>query len=283
MYYPGQSAFSLFRLTFAKATVDFSTGDDPWPIFALQKKYNAPGKSPALSTEFYTGWLTHWGEKAAETDAGKVASELDKILSKNGSAVLYMAHGGTNFGFFSGANTGENDSDYRPDITSYDYDAPISEAGDIDSPKFKALRDVIGRYSPNPLPAVPSTIERKTYGVVRLQKIASLFEALELLSEPPEGHLSENPVTMESLQQAKHDFSEYIQPSYPFFIDLIQTFGFILYQSTLPPRTGFGSTLSIALVHDRAQVFVARRSGNQHETPTFVGTIQRCLGCMVSG
>jgi len=236
------------------AAVDFSTGEDPWPIFALQKKYNSPGKSPALASEFYTGWLTHWGENFAQTNAVQAASELDKILSKNGSAVLYMAHGGTNFGFFSGANTGETASDFEPDITSYDYDSPIREDGDVDNPKFKALRDVIGRYSQSPLPNVPPKIERKIYGKVHLQKITSLFEALELLSEPPKGVLSENPVTMESLQQIS---------------------GFILYQSSLPYDTGLGSTLTIPLVHDRAQVFIAPKSGNQHGKPTYVGVIQR--------
>lgn len=236
------------------AAVDFSTTTDPWPIFELQKKYNAPGKSPALASEFYTGWLTHWGETFAQTDAMQVASGLDKILSKNGSAVLYMAHGGTNFGFFSGANTGDNASDFEPDITSYDYDSPIRENGDVDNRKFKALRDVIGRYSQSPLPDIPPKIERKAYGKVQLQKITSLFEALELLSEPPKGVMSENPVTMESLQQIS---------------------GFILYQSVLPYHTGIGSTLTIPLVHDRAQVFIAPKSGNHNGTLTYVGAIQR--------
>ncbi|GMP35112.1 hypothetical protein CsSME_00007698 [Camellia sinensis var. sinensis] len=119
------------------SAVDFTTGDEPWPIFKLQKEFNALGKSPPLSAEFYTGWLTHWGENIAKTDADFTAAALEKILSKNGSAVLYMAHGGTNFGFYSGANTGANESDYKPDLTSYDYDAPIQETGDVDNAKFK--------------------------------------------------------------------------------------------------------------------------------------------------
>ncbi|GLJ05609.1 hypothetical protein SUGI_0021100 [Cryptomeria japonica] len=236
------------------AVVDFSTGDDPWPIFELQKKYNAPGKSPALTAEFYTGWLTHWGERFEKTDAAKVANALEEILSKNGSAVLYMAHGGTSFGFFNGANTGPNPSDYQPDLTSYDYDAPIREDGDVENPKFKALRDVIGRYSQNSLPDIPISRGTKIYGRVNLQRIATLFDALKLLSEPPEGIISECPVTMESLQQVS---------------------GFILYQSRLPLHTRIGSILSIPLVHDRAQVFIAPKSGNQHETPIYIGAIER--------
>lgn len=106
--------------------VDFSTGENPWPIFKLQKEFNAPGRSPPLSTfvflfflslfffffkhyvcsteyindfllayhfrEFYTGWLTHWGETIATTDAVFTATYLEKILSKNGSAVLYVCN-----------------------------------------------------------------------------------------------------------------------------------------------------------------------------------------------
>ncbi|KAL0917882.1 hypothetical protein M5K25_012983 [Dendrobium thyrsiflorum] len=87
----------------------------------------------------YQRWLTHWGEPNAKTSASYTAAYLEKILSCNGSVVLYMAYGGTNFGFFNGANTGQNDSDYKADLTSYDYDAPIKESGDVDNPKFEGM------------------------------------------------------------------------------------------------------------------------------------------------
>jgi len=74
------------------AAVDFETGSNPWPIFRLQKKYNLPGKSAPLSSEFYTGWLTHWGESMATTDATSTAKSLKTILCRNGSAVLYVCH-----------------------------------------------------------------------------------------------------------------------------------------------------------------------------------------------
>ncbi|KAL4555687.1 hypothetical protein LXL04_038315 [Taraxacum kok-saghyz] len=79
----------------------------------------------------------------AKTDAFSTASALEIILSRNGSAVLYMAHGGTNFGFYNGVNVQESESNYLADLTSYDYDAPISESGYVDGAKFKALRSVI--------------------------------------------------------------------------------------------------------------------------------------------
>ncbi|PWA63941.1 beta-galactosidase 17 [Artemisia annua] len=213
------------------SAVDFSTGEDPWPIFKMQKEYNAPGKSPPLSSEFYTGWLTHWGEIIAKTDANSTASALENILSRNGSAVLYMAHGGTNFGFYNGANAAQ-ESDYNADLTSYDYDAPISESGDVDGAKFKALRAVIAKYSAASLPPVPLNNEKTGYGRIKLEKAASLFDTLDndLSTKAIE---SENPISMEAAGQM---------------------FGFLLYASEYTSK-GNGNTLSIPKVHDRAQVW----------------------------
>jgi beta-galactosidase len=70
--------------------IDFPTGSDPSSAFALQKHYNPAGMSPPLSAEFYTGWLTHWGERIAQTDAASTASDLDHVLSLNASVVLYV-------------------------------------------------------------------------------------------------------------------------------------------------------------------------------------------------
>ncbi|OVA08159.1 Glycoside hydrolase [Macleaya cordata] len=231
------------------SAVDFTTGDDPWPIFKLQKEFNDPGKSPPLSSEFYTGWLTHWGEKLAETNAQYTANALETILSRNGSAVLYMAHGGTNFGFLNGANTGSDASDYKPDITSYDYDAPIKESGDVDNAKFKALREVIKKYSTISLPQIPPNNEKKGYGQIKVQKLASLFDVLHTICNPKDVVEAKNPVSMESVGQV---------------------FGFLLYVSEYPVKEN-GSILSIAKVHDRAQVFVSCSSDN----PIYVGEIRR--------
>ncbi|KAI3671640.1 hypothetical protein L1987_87380 [Smallanthus sonchifolius] len=232
------------------SAVDFSTGEDPWPIFKMQKAYNAPGKSPPLSAEFYTGWLTHWGENIAKTDATSTASALENILSRNGSAVLYMAHGGTNFGFYSGANAAE-ESVYTADLTSYDYDAPISESGDVDGAKFKALRRVIAKYSATSLPPVPANNKKTGYGRIQLEKTASLFKTLDI-DLSTKAIESENPISMEAAGQM---------------------FGFLLYASEIPK--GKGNTLSIPKVHDRAQVYVTCLSEDKREKPQYVGTINR--------
>ncbi|XP_066366539.1 beta-galactosidase 8 [Miscanthus floridulus] len=217
------------------AAVDFETGSNPWPIFRLQKKYNLPGKSAPLSSEFYTGWLTHWGERIATTDATSTAKALKTILCHNGSAVLYMAHGGTNFGFYNGANTGQDESDYKPDLTSYDYDAPIKEHGDVHNGKYKALRRVIHECTGTPLHPLPSDIEKASYGLVKLQKVASLFDIIDNISDPLKVSVSEHPLYMEQIGQM---------------------FGFLLYMSEYEGKLP-SSILSIPKVHDRAQVFVS--------------------------
>ncbi|KAM7480561.1 hypothetical protein LguiA_028774 [Lonicera macranthoides] len=234
------------------SAVDFTTGEEPWPIFELQKEFNAPGRSPPLSAEFYTGWLTHWGEDNAKTDADFTAAALKKILSMNGSAVLYMAHGGTNFGFYSGANTGANESEYKPDLTSYDYDAPIRESGDVNNAKFRALRKVIKQYAAASLPAIPSDNEKKGFGRIQLERTALLFDIFD--SKDQIGIInSEKPISMEAAGQM---------------------FGLLLYVSEFINK-GNGSVLSIPKVHDRAQVFVSCPSGKNGERPRYIGAIER--------
>lgn len=235
------------------SAVDFTTGDDPWPIFKLQQMFNAPGRSPPLSAEFYTGWLTHWGEKNAETDATSTATALESILSRNGSAVLYMAHGGTNFGYFSGANTGTDASDYKPDLTSYDYDAPIKESGDVDNAKFKALRRVIEQHSATSLPPIPSNNEKHVYGKIKVQKFASLFDVVDTLCNPKDIIESDNPLPMESTSQM---------------------FGLLLYVAEYSAKEN-GSILSIPKVHDRAQVYVSCSTRDNGRNLVYVGTIER--------
>nr|XP_011463314.1 PREDICTED: beta-galactosidase 17 [Fragaria vesca subsp. vesca] len=233
------------------SAVDFTTGDNPWPIFELQKEFNSPGKSPPLSSEFYTGWLTHWGEKNAQTDADFTAASLKRILERNGSAVLYMAHGGTNFGFYNGANTGSDESDYKADLTSYDYDAPIRESGDVSNVKFKALRKAIEQYSSESLPPVPSDIEKKGYGSIHVSKTGNLFDMIHDFDVVE----SEIPITMESVGQMS---------------------GFLLYVSEYnATEYDGGNIISIPKVHDRAQVFISCPSQDGHGKPTYVGTFER--------
>ncbi|WP_395293086.1 beta-galactosidase family protein [Kitasatospora hibisci] len=120
-------------------------------------------KGPLTAMEFWIGWFDHLGAPHHVRDAGESARSLDDLLATGASVNLYMAHGGTNFGFWAGANhTGAHpyDAGHEPDVTSYDYDAPIGEAGEL-TEKFHAFRAVIGKYVPLPdveLPEPPPRI-----------------------------------------------------------------------------------------------------------------------------
>ncbi len=112
---------------------------------------------PAFSSETYPGWLTHWGEKWARPDTTDLLREVDFLLKTNRSFNFYVIHGGTNFGFTAGANSGGKG--YEPDLTSYDYDAPINEQGSV-TPKYLALRNLIAKHTgrlidiPTPIPSI---------------------------------------------------------------------------------------------------------------------------------
>lgn len=121
----------------ALATVDFPTGTDPKDGFAIQRQYNN-GTGPLVDSEYYTGRMDHWGQYHHTVDPELVAKVLDQILSYNASVNFYMFYGGTNFGYLAGANP----YPYQPNPTSYDHDAPLTEAGDM-TWKWKRIQDVI--------------------------------------------------------------------------------------------------------------------------------------------
>lgn len=99
---------------------------------------------PLMCAEFWNGWFDNWGTHHHTTDAADSAAELDALLSAGASVNIYMFHGGTNFGFTNGAN---DKGIYEPTITSYDYDAPLSEDGQPTA-KYFAFRDVIAKHFP---------------------------------------------------------------------------------------------------------------------------------------
>jgi beta-galactosidase len=125
---------------------------------------------PALCMEYWNGWFDHFGEPHHTRDPDDAARSLDEILAGGGSVNLYMGHGGTNFEFWAGANhTGlvAGDPGYQPTITSYDYDAPVGEAGEL-TPKFHLFREVIGRYVELPDVDLPAPLPRVTPETVTL-------------------------------------------------------------------------------------------------------------------
>ncbi|MFF2778488.1 beta-galactosidase family protein [Streptomyces sp. NPDC058052] len=184
-------------------------------------------EGPLMCTEFWIGWFDRWGGTHVTRGAQDAAADLDRLLAAGASVNLYMFHGGTNFGLTNGAN---DKGTYRPTVTSYDYDAPLDEAGDP-GPKYTAFREVIAKYAPVPDEPVPAAGPKLPRAVAALTTCASLLDQAGRLGGPSVH--ADSPVTMERLGQP---------------------FGFVLYETILPEA---GRTvLRVDDVRDRAQVFV---------------------------
>lgn len=153
------------------------------------------GQGPYMVAEFYPGWLDHWAEPFPLVSATRVARQTEKYLQNDVSFNFYMVHGGTNFGFTSGANY-DKKHDIQPDMTSYDYDAPISEAGWA-TPKYDSVRNVIRRYVKYEIPEVPSAYPLIEIPAIRLAKVA---DVLEMLKKQEKTEAS-SPLTFEQLNQ----------------------------------------------------------------------------------
>ncbi len=153
------------------------------------------GKGPYMVAEFYPGWLMHWAEPFPQISASEIAKETENFLKNDVSFNYYMVHGGTNFGFTSGANY-DKKRDIQPDMTSYDYDAPISEAGWV-TPKYDTLRTVIQKYVKNKIPAAPAPIATIENPSIKLNRVADLLGYAETLTPVA----SDKPMTFEQLNQ----------------------------------------------------------------------------------
>jgi beta-galactosidase len=172
------------------AVVNFGPGEAKAEFAKLQKF--RPGR-PLMSGEYWDGWFDHWGEKHQTTDATQQAQELDWILSQGYSINLYMFHGGTSFGFMNGANWQKV---YEPDVTSYDYDSPVSESGAL-TRKYFAFRDVIARHRPGvTIPDPPAPLP-----VIEVPEF-ELAESAPLWTNLPASHSVERPRSMEMFGQS---------------------------------------------------------------------------------
>ncbi|OWF47699.1 beta-galactosidase-like [Mizuhopecten yessoensis] len=208
------------------ATVDFGVTLNPEASFKAQRDYEPKG--PLVNSEFYTGWLDHWGQKHSVTDTNKVAASLDLLLDYGANINMYMFEGGTNFGFWNGANY----SPFQPVPTSYDYDGPLTEAGDITT-KYIELRQIISKYRTLPDIPIPPSTKKARYGEVNMKFVSTLQDAITQLS--PKGPIkSQYPVTMESVGQYQ---------------------GFALYRHILK-KSVVSQTLAVPGVRDRGYVMV---------------------------
>lgn len=215
------------------ATVNF--GSRAVDAFAKLRRYQPQG--PLMVMEFWDGWFDHWMEPHANRPAEDVAQVTEDILGAGASLNFYMFHGGTSFGYMSGAN---HVNQYEPTVNSYDYDALLSESGEPTA-KFYAVREVLERYTELPPLELPAPMPRKAYGPVEMKQRVRLFDQLDQLGAPMKRI---NPEPMEKLGQ---------------------NHGFILY-STFVSGPRHGMNLALQEVRDRALVFV---DGVYH------GTIER--------
>ena len=195
--------------------------------FAILKKH--VGDKPLMCMEFWVGWFDSWGGTHAIGDVEEHVQDLEDMLSL-GNVNIYMAHGGTNFGFMNGANYYDA---LTPDVTSYDYDALITEDGQL-TPKYKAFQEVIRKFAEIPEVEFTTDIKRKNYGKVQMAEKVGLFEVLEDISVPVENHY---PLSMEQLDQ---------------------NYGYTLYRSALV-RDREIEKLRLLGANDRAKVYLDGR------------------------
>ncbi|XP_066565550.1 beta-galactosidase-1-like protein 2 isoform X2 [Amia ocellicauda] len=186
---------------------------------------------PKMVMEYWTGWFDSWGDLHHIFPPEDMANVVTEILRKDMSINLYMFHGGTNFGFMNGAL---EFNIYKADVISYDYDAPLSEAGDY-TVKYLLLRDIFSRYHSERLPDMPTLSRKAAYENSIMYQHVSMWEALQYTEGP---FKSESPVNMENL---------------PVNNDNGQSYGYTLYETQI--NRG-GVLHSQNNVRDRALVFV---------------------------
>lgn len=192
----------------------------------FEKLRKVISNGPLMCMEFWNGWFTPWGGNIIKRDAKETAEELDKIL-KMGHVNFYMFHGGTSFGFMNGAN---NHDKLEADITSYDYDAPVSECGDI-TLKYEECKKVIGKYVNIPKVEFSTKIEKKSYGKLVVKEKVTLFNTLKTISS---AEYYDCTLSMEKLGQ---------------------NYGYIIYRSNLGKGRKIDSFRLVG-ANDRAKVYV---------------------------
>ena len=181
--------------------------------------------APKMCSEFWSGWFDKWGARHETRPAKDMVDGMDEMLSKGISFSLYMTHGGTSFGHWAGANS----PGFAPDVTSYDYDAPINEYGQA-TPKFWELRTMMQKYSDKKLPNVP----KAPMPIVTVPKF-ELTEFATLMTAIPNGGKSE-------------------QGGLKTFEKMDMGWGTMIYSTRLPEITS--SSVLTGEFHDFAQVFI---------------------------
>lgn len=200
-------------------------GNMPKENFDLLKKLRSD--QPLLCCEYWNGWFDHWFEEHHTRGSRDTKEVFTQIIQLGASVNFYMFHGGTNFSFYNGANY---DGRLQATITSYDYNCPITECGDL-TEKYYEIKEVIEEYFGIEEAIEVSNLKKIQYGRIELTEEAYMFQQLDKLSHKVE---SSYPLTMEELKQ---------------------DFGFVLYRTIL--KGPFEEMeLTIDGLHDRAIIYI---------------------------
>ena len=204
-------------------TMNFGTGANIDQQFRRLSELRP--NAPKMCSEFWSGWFDKWGARHETRPAKDMVEGMDEMLSKGISFSLYMTHGGTSFGHWAGANS----PGFAPDVTSYDYDAPINEYG-LATPKFWELRKMMQKYSDKKLPNVPKApMPIVTVPTFELKEFAPFMAAM---TKPVNG----TPKTFEEMDMG---------------------WGTMMYSTRLPEITS--QSVLTGEFHDFAQVFIDKK------------------------
>ena len=206
------------------AAVNFGGGHAQAGLDALAKL--RPGQA-LFASEYWPGWFDHWGQPHQTRPIEPQIQDLDYILSHHAGINIYMFHGGTSFGMMSGSSW--TNSQFLPDVTSYDYDAPLDEAGHPTA-KYSAYRAELAKFASGPLPPIPAAPP-----VMRIPEF-ELSEATPLWAGLPQPIHAEKPEPMEQYGQS---------------------YGFILYRHRM--KEPIRGTLKLAEMNDYALVYLNGR------------------------
>ncbi len=203
-------------------TMNFGTGAN------IDQQFRRLGElrpdAPKMCSEFWSGWFDKWGARHETRPAKAMVEGIDEMLSKGISFSLYMTHGGTSFGHWAGANS----PGFAPDVTSYDYDAPINEYGQA-TEKYQLLRQTIQKYTDGKLPAIPKAPAK----IITVPKF-TLTEFRNILCGVQRSVKSRDVQNMESLDMG---------------------WGSMVYRTSLP-ATSTSSVLTLRDCHDFAMVYI---------------------------
>lgn len=223
---PKESIYKCDAVNHTLVTADFGPGTDVNRSFSTIRE--AQGRGPLVVTEYYPGWMDHWGEPHFHANQTAVLSTYEQILQHNASVNFYMFHGGTNFGFSNGNNP-------PPQPTSYDYGAPLSEAGDP-TPLYFEIRNITGKYLPLPDAPLARPAHKLKPRDVQMTCGPSLEELMDYFR--------------------KRGMLKNATSKYPMtFEELGQDYGYVVYTMAVGFRPKSPSVLRVPGIRDRGYVY----------------------------